>query len=298
MIHFTDNELGGQAMIWDGPYGLIKAAQEINNGPEPYLSKVNVNFPGRKGKSWNDLEGFFHSPWVEALARVQYVQDAIRASGMPEPKSVKRKPYINETAGEVDIDRAMKGDPEYFRSFRRQSTKSPTSIALVTNLDSPASVNPSGLFFRSTACIAATDILEELGFSVEIWVWCRGDNVFKKPNHRQFTAIRLKKQGEQCDKAALVETLSAWYTEYAIVGSIPACGVETNDESYGDVVRANTYPTSIDDCGIGEWKKYLDIEQGVTAIPVPMVWGTWGGNLDSTIVATRFIMDTVIALQN
>jgi hypothetical protein len=225
------------------------------------------------------------------MKRVEYVQDKVMKESMPTPKSIKRKPRWSDNDGEVDVDRAMHGEPEFYRRVTREKVTGPTHIALVTNLDSPGLVNSSGLFYRSTAAIAATDILENLGYSVEIWVWCRGEKVFPRPNDHQFVGVKVKESGDPIDKNALCDTLSAWFTSEAVFGSFAAC--PTKPVALGIPIEASMSATTVKDSGIGPWIKYLDVDQGVTAVPVPMAWG----GLEAAVECAKKILENVITAQ-
>lgn len=294
MRHIHDKELKGHCLLFDGPLDLVqhaKAACEAPDCPTPFKGEPVTNYPGRVGKGWKKFEDFLHSPWPEAFKRVEWVQDKVMKEHMPTPKSMKRKARWNDVDGEVDIDRAMTGEFDFYRKVQREKVTGPTHIALVTNLDSSANVNPSGLFFRSTAAIAATDILENLGYSVEIWVWCRGERVFPEPDSNQFVGVQVKSTGDPIDKNALCDTLSAWFTSEAIYGCFAACPIKP--VSLGCPIEANESAKTIKDCGIGDWAKYLDIQEGVTAIPVPMAWGS----LDSAVECAKKILQNIIYAQ-
>lgn len=294
MIYFHDAELKGHVLIFKGPLDLIKAAKEgvkRPGVPQPYKEEPKVNFPGRIGKSWDDLERFLHSVWNEAVTRVQYVQAKVKSEPMPTPKSIRRKGKWNEVEGDIDVDRALHGDPEFYNRKVREKITGPTNICLVCNLDDVRYINPSGLFYRSTAAIAVTDILEELGYQVEIVAWCRGEQVFPQPDHNQFTVCRIKEAGQTVDITALCDTMSGWFSAEAVFCANCAC--PTIPVRLGIPKEANEHAKTVKGCGVGPWIKYLDIAENTLAIPVPMVWGS----LDNAVDTAKEVLTNIIESQ-
>lgn len=295
MRHILDKELKGHAMIYGGPLEMLQSARTASKNPVGLKFNgypPDTNYPGRKGKGWDAHVAFIGTPWPIAMKCIDMVQDAIRKENMPTPKSRKRKGFWSDIEGEVDVPRALSGEPELFRNIKRQQRVGPTNISLVTNLDSPGSCNSTGLFYRSIVCIAVADILEELGYSTEIITWCYGYAVFPAPYDRQFTVCRVKEAGNPIDKTALCDSLSAWFTLEVIFGTFPACpGI--NRCSYGGAILGETKPESIEKAGMKGWEKYLDITEGTMGVPIPHVAGT----LEAAVNASKEVLTKIIELQ-
>jgi hypothetical protein len=117
------------------------------------------------------------------------------------------------------------------------------------------------VFYRSASAIAATDLLEAAGYTVELWMWCLGRGVYPSPDHRQFTTCRLKESGMPVDIDSLCDTMSRWFTTKGIFGSFMCCPV---------------MPVSIGSLNfdLGDWKKYMDVTPNVQEVHVPIVYGT------------------------
>lgn len=304
MKHFLDRQLKGHALIFDGPLDLVKHARDANQGPSPFKKVKDVNWPGRKGNTWDDLERFLHSPWPEAVNMVRRVAEGIRQSDLPEPKDVRRKPRWSEDDGDVDVDRVMYGEPEYMRTTKRQRVQGSMTVSIISNLDSTKSVrcNPSGVFFRSACSIALADILNDLGYTVEIWTWTRGSGVYPKPYDKQFIACRPLAAGQPVDVDAMCDTMSHWFTTQATFGAFAACP-DTKPEGFGYAVEPDTTTTEFEKCGMGEWKKYLDLDQGTFPVCVPMIYGSmWGADrladgISNAVTQARRVLDAIVAAQ-
>lgn len=298
MKHFLDTQIKGHALIFDGPLDLVVHAEKANR-ITPFHRPKSIRWPGREGHGYTDMVKFLHSAWPEARDRIKTIAQRLRTADLPMPKSLKRKPRWSDTDGEIDTDRLMHGEPEYLRRVKRELSVGPSRVALVSNLDltSTGRCNPTGVFFRSSCCIALADILEELGYTVEIWLWCRGEEVYPKPYHKQFVACCPKKAGDPVDYDALCDAMSSWFTTEAIFGAFAAC--PERPVGLGDAVECNYDTTLLAECGIGKWAKYLDIEENTVAIPIAMItgWSVEDGYTKAVKVA-HAVLERLITLQS
>lgn len=227
--------------------------------PDCMIDPETDYFTGRKAKTWKDIESFLGRPWPTAVKAVTDMVDEIRKHPLPTPQDVRRRARWDENDGEVDVDRVRHGDPDFYRRMKRERVNGPTSVTLLCNLETCDFPDKDvGVFWRSVAAIAVTDVLEELGYAVEIWMWCRGRYVYKKPNHNQFNCMKVKGAGEPLDLHATCDALSYWFTSKAIFGSF-AC--VPGAESIGGGITS----------GMDGWAKYLQTE-GSRVVHVPVVY--------------------------
>lgn len=312
MIYTLDKELKGHALQFNGPLDLVKAAAhanspeviekfdlqkrygyQVNHGPQKgqwrgskcFWPDPSTHYAGRKGKTWDDILGFMTKPWPQARKLVDDVLEACANEKMPTPRSRKRKPRWSDVDGEVDTDRALRGEPEYLRRVQRECRVGPTHIALICNLDCPGNCNSTGVFWRSAAAVAATDILENLGYSVEICMWCRGYAVYERPYHNQFVTCRIKDAGDPVNKDSLCDALSSWFTSEGIFAAFAAAG-----PTHG------VWPVSVggaDTKEPGPWEKYMDVTHGVQKVYVPSCYGS----VKDAMECAKKILRIVIAEQ-
>lgn len=209
--------------------------------------RINVSWPGRKATgSWDEIRKLLSTPWPEARELIDWYIEEVRKFPLPEPHSIRRVMKWNDNEGDISSDKALLGEPEFYRKGVRHKIKGPSQIVLLTNLDQPGNVNKSGIFHRSVATIVLADILESKGYGVEIWAWCAGGYVFPKPNHFQFNALQVKKSDQPVDKETLANVLSAWFTYYIIWGSWNANPV--NPVSIGYAMYADHKLSKSRDC--------------------------------------------------
>lgn len=273
MRHFVDKELKGHALVFDGPLEMVRKAAEVQKEIEAGMKGLKyewdhprnrvymeprVNFVERKANTWDEIQDFLKTPWPTAVKQVSYVVRRIMAEKLPEPKSVRRRGRWDENDGETDLDRLLLGDPDYMRRHFREQIGGPTSVTLICNLDTFTAPNKVGVYWRSCTAIAASDVLEQLGYSTELWMWCKGGNVYQEPNHEQFTCCRVKEAGAPLDLDAVCDSLSHWFTVKGIFATF-AVLPEAKSIGYADHQ-------------LGAWEKYLDVE-GAMKVYVPIVFG-------------------------
>lgn len=299
MRHFIDQELRGHGLIFDGPLDLVTNAKAAYHR-KPLVKNLSVNWPGRRGDGWADMERFLHSPWPEGVKMVEYVVERIKKTDLPMPKDVRRKPRWSEDDGDVDVDRVLRGEADYMRDVRRQRVSGSFQVSLISNLDCGRGhrCNPSGVFFRSACCIALADVLESIGYSVEIWTWTRGTHVFPKPNHHQFVACRPKRMGDPVDYDALCDTMSSWFTSKATFGAFAANPVAAPLD-LGYLCEADSGTLLLSECGMGGWEKHLDLEQGTLPVCIPLITG-WSreDGLESATEKARLVLDHIVRSQS
>jgi hypothetical protein len=284
MIHYIDQELQGHVLKFSGPLEMADAAYEANapKGDDSFWPVPQINFPGRQGYTWDAFKSFLRQPWPEAVKMIRKVSDAIRAAELPMPMSVKRRHRWSDSDGEVDLDRALRGEPEMYRQTYRTRVRAPTNVAMLCNMDDASNVNPSGLFFRSACAIAVADILEEHGYAVEMHLWCRGKGVYPDPLPNQFSTCLLKAAGDPVDMDALGDSMSGWFAYHAVMASLAACPVAPKD--IGEM---------LDDPG--PWQKHMDITDGIREVKVPIIYSrSWfdvvGSGIEVAIETARKIL--------
>lgn len=295
-----DEKLKGHAMLFDGPLDVIRHAKKANSGKDPFFNPEYQRWPGRVGRSWEDFDKFLHSPWNEAVAKIDSIINVVKKYVKP-PKSIKRKLRWDENDGDVCVNRLLQGEPEFYRRPHRPKVDAPRSIALVANLENGkdgTSVNPSGLWFRSGVAIAIADMLEEAGYSCEVWIWNLGWYLFPKPNHKCFIAWKAKAAGAVVDKHAMADSMSYWFTTQAVI-AVPAAnpvGIETkSDYPLGAAIMPNQGVTDVEQVGMGEWIKYMDIDEGMQKVAVPMVYSwSWDSENSMPVQTARAVLRDII----
>lgn len=266
MRHITDKRLCGHAMIFEGPLDILKSARKYNEHlpkSQTFVRIQHQSWNGRAFQNWDEVEGAFGKPLDDEIKKVDKMLEKLRSMDLPQPKSRKRKMKNVEDTGEVDVDRALHGDPDFYRRATRETHHGPATIALICNLDAALCDDHDAIFWRGCAAIACTDVLEQAGYGVEIWMWCLGRMVYPAPYDRQFTCCRVKKAGDTPDIHSLITSLNGWFTRVGVFGSFMCC--PTPPLRLGGACM-----------DLGEWKKYLDIEESVQPFHIAVVTSEQG----------------------
>lgn len=256
MQHKKDVENRTHAFTFDTPMDLIDSAERGYARKQLGSSLWGGGWSGKSFESWNGVRKSFLEPWTKGISKVQDMLDEIKSQQLPRPKSRRRKRRWSEDDGEVDVDRVMAGDSDFYNEIRREQVHGPSNVLLLTNLDAYGGDSPEKIFWRGAAAIAAADLIEDAGYAVEIWVWCRGNNVYRAPNSGQFHTFPLKKSGEPIDIGTMINSLSGWFLRTVIFNTFAdgAPAVRTGGPEFT----------------LGDMRKYIDPGTDMIEIQMPV----------------------------
>jgi len=276
-VRYSLDPVKGHALIFDGPKDLIDTAARVQAADPKVRITPYFRFTGREGNSWKDAQGFISKPWPEAVSMVERIVEQTKDTPLPSPKSARRKPRWSDNDGEVDVDRAMQSEPDLYRKVSREHTSGPLTVSLICNVDVQSTPNKTGVYWRSAAAVAAADLLEQAGYSTEVWFWVGSRYAYPDPHPHQCVFCRIKEAGQPLDIDALCDTLSHWFLKAAFA-SFDACP---------------TRPTNIGgiDDKLGGWMKHMDV-QGTYPVEVPIVFSP-----AAAVEATRTVLQTVVDAQ-
>ena len=174
--------------------------------------------------SWDDAVLMTASSWGRATDMVtSIVTQLVEGETLPRPKSRKRVRRFGEDDGNDVVLERLEAGADWWEYTARANRRGPATVTLLTNLDGWAGDGPFGIFWRGAAAIAATDILEQAGYMVELIMWCKAYSVYNNSGptfmNRQLTYLRLKEAGQPIDMNALCCGLSAWFLRVMLFGS-------------------------------------------------------------------------------
>ena len=142
-------------------------------------------------------------------------------------KSVKRRRTWTEDGSELDIDRVMSGDPDYWVKTQRDGIQ--RIVRLCINV-SASGDNSERTFVKTVALAYVTaEILERLGHGVEIHLVCSShkhahSKLYKERMDEEAVAVPVKKSQEPLDVNRIGFGAMSGYLR-AVIPSI-VCGVE------------------------------------------------------------------------
>ena len=275
MRHFDDYEMKSRVWICNGPSEI---AQTVAKWGETTTQRVHDNnWAGRTMERWQDLPELFNSPWPEGMAEFEKVHNEIKKD-VTEPVSVKRAHVWSETDGDIDVDRALRGEQEYMRTTKRKGRLAPRTIILLACVGGMANMDCRQMTLRGATVVAVMDLLEMAGYSVECWAWSRARNSFyDKTFPDAFTGYKIKEAGQEMNVESIVKSLSGWFFRHGVLG-LRHTGKNVDHGGLGQ-----THPIMTD-----RLKSFMDIDLSVQSIVMP-----WTDNHRAAVDAGKKIMQEV-----
>lgn len=305
MRHILDTDNRGHVLIFDSPTDMYETAKKVNTEKprsgwhyrSPGESSAARSYPGRqRPMSWDAVLKHLRTPWQEVLTLVDEAVEKVNAShDMPQPKSRKRKGRWNEDQGEIDVDRVLTGEAEVYRDYRREAVLGSMNVTLASHFGNTQeddwTIGREGIWYRTLAAVAVSDILENLGYNVEIIAWNRCVGLYRQtPYDTGVVICRIKEAGESLEKSTMCDMLSHWW--FTSVGFPARCcnPVATASSGMGSTIRPNRDAKTIQEAGLGGFWEHLEVQQNSQIIPVPFV----ANNLDAVVECVKEILNNVI----
>lgn len=278
MQYQRDDDLKGHAFVFENIEEVVDLAEKCN--PSGAIAQsFNRDFGGPiYFDGWEDVRRMTKATWTDGMNRIQGMAEEIRKSSPPQPVSVRRLRRWSENDGDVDVDRAVRGDDYCFREVHRERRPRTQNIAIMCNIGARYHVTNEQLFWRSAAAIVAIDLLEESGYSCEVWAYRIGEETYtdyKCPQH--FAALRVKDAGEAVDIDLLAKATAPWFFRSALWGSYSHAGKV--EDGFGKSVELNKE----------RWfGRHCNVDRNLER-----VWAPFTMNKQDSIEATRKMLESV-----
>lgn len=204
-----------------------------------------AGFIGRHYTSWAEVVADANSDWPVGQRIVAEMLAQMQGVDLPEPVSVRRRACWSEDGGdELDNDRLRSGQ-EYWRTTRRQSTRTPRTVCIIANVTTPAYVEPDDVIWRGAAAVVLANLLEAAGYRVELWAaqHCRPAYV---NGAGMFQATCLKRADQPLDVATVINGVSGWFYRLMFF------------QSYFNELRSEPRPSLGTPCPLVQAKSQLD----------------------------------------
>lgn len=245
MKHFVDSELRAQVFVYDSVEGPLKSA-EAPRGPDYFRAAFeDAHWTGAAFRTWEDVRTKMCKPWPEGRKRVDAIRQAIADAHIPKPESRARRHRFSEDDGEVVTERVLAGEPEYFRETYRTVQPGTQNITLLMHFGGNSYRSSDSMFWSTASTIALLDMLEEAGFSCEVWGYKLSRGYYRGTHNNTHCAlVRIKGSGEPVNIESMMVAGSGWYYRTAMMGSgfdAPGLRVESgmgmNAHSIGQFAR-------------------------------------------------------------
>lgn len=208
----------------------------LNKDLQERIEVTDSCFLGREFNSFDEVQQALDKAWNDGIEIVDMFTERLRKIDFPAIKEVKAKKTFNSEDGEIDFERMLSGNPDYYLKVAREKTEGPTTVTIVTDMSGAGWIDADDMLWRGAAAIALTYLLEERGYQVELWV-CKGSMFLEEhPDRRIFQTVQLKGCGDPLDLGTLVSAVSAWFyrTEtFLMAQTIAELAGETVKSNYG-----------------------------------------------------------------
>lgn len=224
--------------------------------PQAY-QKVGDKYSGEKLETWEEVQKKMRDAWDTGIKTMGAFVERLRKVELPEIKDHKIKTTYNSTDGEIDFDRMMAGQPNFYKKTERKDKSGPTEITIVIDTTTPSYVDPKDILWRGAAAIALTQILEDKGYKVEVWVVNGSCLYANHPERKVMTACCLKKPSDPLDSSTLVNTVSGWFYRTAIFTLLyTICSKENQEVAHGLGRCYTAVPADLDLLTVDELRVY------------------------------------------
>lgn len=200
-----------------GEMFAFQSVAEINDYTDPRQFKgFGQDFTfggankGQKFENYEQVKERCEKEWAEGIYIFQQFVEKLLSAQLPDTKDKKRRTRFSFTEGDdIDLDRMRNGEA-FWRSNTREESTGPTTMTVVIDTTTPYYVNSDDILWRGAAGVALAKILEEKGWSVEIWV-VNGSQLYDGERTPVYTACCLKKTSDPLDVSTLINTVSGWF---------------------------------------------------------------------------------------
>lgn len=188
------------------------SATEVKNFSQgDKFKKQTASFLGERLDNWKAVEKRIDRDWAEGMYILNSYLERIKKIELPAIKSRKRKTTYSATEGdEIDFDRLYAGESEFWKTTSREDTDGPSTVTILIDTTTMANEEVENILWRGAAAIALTKVLEEKGYSVELWV-VNGSKLYRNENTQVMTACNLKKCSDPLDTSTLINTVAGWF---------------------------------------------------------------------------------------
>lgn len=256
---FEDYDLNGRCFVVDSMKDVAEHLKEtgpLNPTGKMYLPRAA--WIGMKMESWEDMPNLIKQPWKVGQQRMAAMLEEIKES-IPTPVSVRRRGRWSEEDGEVCPDRALAGEADFYRRVVRQNMAGPRNVALLCQVGGLADKTEEQMFWRGAAAAALADLLEEAGYSCEVWTWNVATGTYTSGCKDSFYCCKVKSCGEPLDTMSMIAATSAWYYRGMVLNAKASVGRPSGGLGYTSPSR-------------GGFEKYMDITQGIQKVEMANVW--------------------------
>lgn len=197
----------------------------------------SAGFVGEQGlTTWDAVSARADRCWAEGIYTMNEYINKLKDAELPQLKDKKRQTKFSDHDGdEVDYDKLQGGESNFWRTTSREQREGSNEVTIVIDTTTPSQKNSNDILWRGAAGIALAQILEDKGYSCEIWV-VNGSQLFYGERKGVFTSCCLKRCSDPIDSSTLINVVSGWFyrtVTFTLLDSIAAHEGKKVDYGYG-----------------------------------------------------------------
>lgn len=185
--------------------------------------------------SWEAVSIASDAAWKEGQRIITGLKEELKGLILPEIKSKKRKTVFSSDDGdEVDLERLYSG-LDFFKAVNRDVSKGASEITIVINPGTPFFIKSDDIFWRGASALALTEILEDAGYSVELWIITKTTGLWTGSSNVH-SGCRVKRCSDPLDISTLANAVSGWFyrsAQFAMFKSMCSHFDKRIDAGYG-----------------------------------------------------------------
>jgi hypothetical protein len=174
-----------------------------------HYKEMEAGFVGARLGSWEDAMKKAENVWAEGRFTLDQFIEKLKKLSLPEIGSfVRQTNFDSDDGDEIDMDRLNNGEP-FWRKTEREQKSGCMEVTVFSDVSANAGTSPLDLLWRGAAAIALTSVLEDKGYSVDLWV-VEGTTVgWNKKNI--INACRVKAPGVPMVFDTIVNSMAGWF---------------------------------------------------------------------------------------
>ena len=222
-MHVELTTINNRPCLFSRYESLDEVQSAVRERVEGHERNYHMSFAGRRWVTGSDLKPFtgwdgkgglttqINSAWPKGMAKVESMLKELRGAVTQKPRSRRRRrSWSADTGDDICLERLRAGREEFWRHTERKNTDAPTTVTVIVNVAANSDKESTEILWRGAAAICLTELLQEAGYNVELWVAYKAGNVFTNGTD-SLVGIRAKEASHPANRSALVNAVSGWF---------------------------------------------------------------------------------------
>lgn len=199
----------------------------------------NDSWTGRSFDNYAEVYECLDKPWAKGMSQYRYMLESLKDLKLPAPKSIRRKRRYNEMDGELNTDRYLAGEAICFEDCFKTRVEGSPVITITVQINTNSHVDPDDLFWNSAATVALCDMLEAVGYAVEVIGYCSFQNIFHGHVPNFLASVVVKEAGKPVNAESMIAALSCFAFRVLMLLTVHLIGRDDSGHYGSQVILAD-----------------------------------------------------------